>query len=170
MTRGFLLFSLTLFLSNYIIVFFPLRYINASGCRSIDWTIHGKHIHTLHLEPAFCGVAGTSIIIPSFYPYAWCLLFGWKPQPNPWHPYIYPKSLEGLGRSSIPSTLHWELPQFRLHPQESSPNDDHSPGILKTTPTGYLNCSPENKHVVFQSFLPFPLWGTGNSSRSIGIH
>ena len=37
---------------------------------------------------------------------------------------------------------------------ESTPNDDPSPEMFKITPKGYLNCPPENKHMVFGSFSP----------------
>ncbi|MGE9805772.1 hypothetical protein ACQP3L_34940, partial [Escherichia coli] len=52
--------------------------------------------------------------------------------------------------------------QTLLHFRKS-PNDDPPPEMLKTTPTGYLNCLPENRLVVF----PSPLCGAGKLSGSI---
>lgn len=66
--------------------------------------------------------------------------------PTPWQPYIYGVCNVWV-ELSIPSPLPWELPQSRLHLQESIPNDYPSPERVKTTPIGYLNCPPENKYM-----------------------
>lgn len=53
-------------------------------------------------------------------------------------------------------------------PRKPAKNDP-SPEMLMTTPKGYLNSTLENKHMVFRSFFPVPLWGTGKPSSSVGI-
>lgn len=42
----------------------------------------------------------------------------------------------------------WELPWSGLHLWESPPSSDPSPGRVRTTPIGYLGCSPKKEYVV----------------------
>ena len=69
-------------------------------------------------------------------------------------PGIHISKESGMFRWKLYPSLPLQLPQTRLHPWESPSNDDHYPKMLKTTPTGYLNCPPENKHVTRFSCLP----------------
>lgn len=52
-----------------------------------------------------------------------------------------------------------------LSPNPAPPNTAPPREMLKTTPTGYLNCTSENRHVVFLVSHPHPhspLWGLEN--------
>lgn len=81
-------------------------------------------------------------------------VFGWKLRSSPWYPYIHPKSLECSGGSSIPSPLPWSYLSPDSTPEKTHQMMTPSPEMLKTTPTGHLNCPQEKKCVAFQSSSP----------------
>ena len=76
----------------------------------------------------------------------------------------------GFTPASGISSLPWKLPQSKLHfleslpkgdplpreGEESPPNGDPFPGRFKTTPLSFLNCLPENEHMVSQ--FPVVFW------------
>ena len=79
-----------------------------------------------------------------------CLL---KRHPSPWHPYIQRVWHVWVEvPSQAPSPRSCFSPDST--PEKARQMMTPSPKMLKTTPTGYLNCPPENKLMVFWSSFP----------------
>lgn len=62
-------------------------------------------------------------------------------------------------RSSIPNHLRWELPQSRLCPQESPPNDDPLTKDKQDHTHRILKLPPREQTCGFPVFLPWILSG-----------
>ena len=108
-------------------------------------------------------------IIASYMLFLFYSVFGLRQHLRPWHPYIQ-KAWNVWVESSTSNPLLWELPQSRLHLRESLPKGDPSLEMLKTTPTGCLNCPPRDKLVVSHSYFLISSLRVWKATGSISIH